>query len=112
MWGGGQNPYLPLWLTPLSLYMICSGSYLVSRVSSTQVALGLGCGQMENGSKSCADTGLPWSSSQLLSDIEKLRSSMIDNLNASNVFYKKRIEELGQRLQEQNKLIVTQRHQV
>ncbi|XP_049634659.1 cilium assembly protein DZIP1 isoform X2 [Suncus etruscus] len=49
---------------------------------------------------------------QLLSDIEKLRSSMIDNLNASNVFYKKRIEELGQRLQEQNKLIVTQRHQI
>ncbi|XP_054987625.1 cilium assembly protein DZIP1 isoform X2 [Sorex araneus] len=50
--------------------------------------------------------------SRLLSHIEKLRTSMIDNLNASNVFYKKRIEELGQRLQEQNELIVSQRHQV
>ena len=49
---------------------------------------------------------------QLLSHIEKLRTSMIDDLNASNVFYKKRIEELGQRLQEQNELIITQRQQV
>ena len=52
------------------------------------------------------------SSLQLLSHIEKLRTSMIDDLNASNVFYKKRIEELGQRLQEQNELIITQRQQV
>ncbi|XP_061027192.1 cilium assembly protein DZIP1 isoform X2 [Eubalaena glacialis] len=50
--------------------------------------------------------------SRLLSHIEKLRTSMIDDLNASNVFYKKRIEELGQRLQEQNELIVTQRQQI
>lgn len=50
--------------------------------------------------------------SQLLSHIEKLRTSMIDDLNKSNVFYKKRIEELGQRLQEQNELIITQRQQV
>ncbi|XP_042637348.1 zinc finger protein DZIP1 [Orycteropus afer afer] len=49
---------------------------------------------------------------RLLSHIEKLRSSMIDDLNASNVFYKKRIEELGQRLQEQNELIITQRQQI
>ncbi|XP_019592736.2 cilium assembly protein DZIP1 isoform X1 [Rhinolophus sinicus] len=49
---------------------------------------------------------------QLLSHIEKLRTSMIDDLNASNVFYKKRIEELGQRLQEQNELIITQRQQI
>ncbi|KAB0397009.1 hypothetical protein E2I00_001691, partial [Balaenoptera physalus] len=49
--------------------------------------------------------------SRLLSHIEKLRTSMIDDLNASNVFYKKRIEELGQRLQEQNELIITQRQQ-
>uniref|UniRef100_A0A5F8AE24 Cilium assembly protein DZIP1 n=1 Tax=Macaca mulatta TaxID=9544 RepID=A0A5F8AE24_MACMU len=49
---------------------------------------------------------------RLLSHIEKLRTSMIDDLNASNVFYKKRIEELGQRLQEQNELIITQRQQV
>ncbi|KAG5204294.1 hypothetical protein JEQ12_002270 [Ovis aries] len=50
--------------------------------------------------------------SRLLSHIEKLRTSMIDDLNASNVFYKKRIEELGQRLQEQNELIITQRQQI
>lgn len=50
--------------------------------------------------------------SQFLSHTEKLRTSMIDDLNASNVFYKKRIEELGQRLQEQNELIITQRQQV
>ncbi|XP_011789186.1 PREDICTED: zinc finger protein DZIP1 isoform X2 [Colobus angolensis palliatus] len=50
--------------------------------------------------------------SRLLSHIEKLRASMIDDLNASNVFYKKRIEELGQRLQEQNELIITQRQQI
>uniref|UniRef100_A0A8C0X871 Cilium assembly protein DZIP1 domain-containing protein n=1 Tax=Castor canadensis TaxID=51338 RepID=A0A8C0X871_CASCN len=49
---------------------------------------------------------------RLLSHIEKLRTSMIDDLNASNVFYKKRIEELGQRLQEQNELIITQKQQV
>ncbi|KAM9192576.1 cilium assembly protein DZIP1 isoform 2-T3 [Dugong dugon] len=49
---------------------------------------------------------------RLLSHIEKLRTSMIDDLNASNVFYKKRIEELGQRLQEQNELIITQRRQI
>ncbi|XP_067569474.1 cilium assembly protein DZIP1 isoform X3 [Pseudorca crassidens] len=50
--------------------------------------------------------------SRLLSHIEKLRTSMIDDLNASNVFYKKRIEELGQRLQEQKELIITQRQQI
>ncbi|XP_054945416.1 cilium assembly protein DZIP1 isoform X3 [Physeter macrocephalus] len=50
--------------------------------------------------------------SRLLSHIEKLRTSMIDDLNASNAFYKKRIEELGQRLQEQNELIITQRQQI
>ncbi|XP_007501449.2 cilium assembly protein DZIP1 isoform X3 [Monodelphis domestica] len=50
--------------------------------------------------------------SRLLSHIEKLRTSMIEDLNSSNVFYKKRIEELGQRLQEQNELIITQRQQI
>ncbi|XP_060047753.1 cilium assembly protein DZIP1 isoform X8 [Erinaceus europaeus] len=49
---------------------------------------------------------------RLLSHIEKLRSSMIEDLNTSNVFYKKRIEELGQRIQEQNELIVTQKQQI
>ncbi|XP_020821466.1 cilium assembly protein DZIP1 isoform X2 [Phascolarctos cinereus] len=50
--------------------------------------------------------------SRLLSHIEKLRTSMIEDLNASNVFYKKRLEELGQRLQEQNELIITQKQQI
>ncbi|XP_072478206.1 cilium assembly protein DZIP1 isoform X2 [Notamacropus eugenii] len=49
---------------------------------------------------------------RLLSHIEKLRTSMIEDLNASNVFYKKRIEELGQRLQEQNELIISQKQQI
>ncbi|XP_014431524.2 cilium assembly protein DZIP1 isoform X4 [Pelodiscus sinensis] len=49
---------------------------------------------------------------QLLSQIEKLKSSMTADLNASNIFYKKRIEELGQRLQEQNELIISQKHQI
>ncbi|XP_067392937.1 cilium assembly protein DZIP1 isoform X2 [Emydura macquarii macquarii] len=49
---------------------------------------------------------------QLLSQIEKLKSSMTEDLNASNIFYKKRIEELGQRLQEQNKLIISQKQQI
>nr|XP_048709364.1 cilium assembly protein DZIP1 isoform X3 [Caretta caretta] len=49
---------------------------------------------------------------QLLSQIEKLKSSMTEDLNASNIFYKKRIEELGQRLQEQNELIISQKQQL
>ncbi|XP_066236775.1 cilium assembly protein DZIP1 isoform X1 [Saccopteryx leptura] len=50
--------------------------------------------------------------SQLLSHIEKLRTFMIDNINANNVFYKKSIEEQGLRLQEQNELIISQRQQI
>ncbi|NXH11173.1 DZIP1 protein, partial [Bucco capensis] len=42
--------------------------------------------------------------SQLLSQIEKL--------NKSNTFYKRRIEELGHSLQEQNDLIITQKKQI
>uniref|UniRef100_G1KA20 DAZ interacting zinc finger protein 1 n=1 Tax=Anolis carolinensis TaxID=28377 RepID=G1KA20_ANOCA len=49
---------------------------------------------------------------QLTSQIEKLKTSMTEELNASNLFYKKRIEELGQRLQEQNDLIIAQKYQV
>lgn len=49
---------------------------------------------------------------QLLSYIDKLRTSVIDDLNASNVSYKKRIDELRQRLQEQKELITTQRQQI
>ncbi|XP_052588432.1 cilium assembly protein DZIP1 isoform X3 [Peromyscus californicus insignis] len=50
--------------------------------------------------------------SQLLSNIEKLRTSMMDDLSAHNVFYKRRIEELGQKVQEQNELILSQRQQI
>ncbi|NXU52908.1 DZIP1 protein, partial [Turnix velox] len=47
--------------------------------------------------------------SLLLSQIEKLKSSVREDLNKNNSFYKRRIEELGQRLQEQNDLIITQK---
>ncbi|XP_062983472.1 cilium assembly protein DZIP1 [Elgaria multicarinata webbii] len=49
---------------------------------------------------------------QLTSQIEKLKTAMTEEFNASNIFYKKRIEELGQRLQEQNDLIIAQKHQI
>nr|XP_042141334.1 zinc finger protein DZIP1 [Peromyscus maniculatus bairdii] len=49
---------------------------------------------------------------QLLSNIEKLRTSMMDDLSADNIFYKRRIEELGQKVQEQNELILSQRQQI
>ncbi|XP_062480591.1 cilium assembly protein DZIP1 isoform X1 [Pezoporus occidentalis] len=48
----------------------------------------------------------------LLSQIEKLKLSVREDLNKNNAFYKRRIEELGQRLQEQNDLIVTQKKQI
>lgn len=37
---------------------------------------------------------------------------MMDDLSADNIFYKRRIEELGQKVQEQNELILSQRQQV
>ncbi|KAL6086882.1 hypothetical protein STEG23_000548, partial [Scotinomys teguina] len=49
---------------------------------------------------------------QLLSNIEKLQSSMMNNLSADNVFYKRRVEELDQKVQEQNELILSQRQQI
>ncbi|XP_053772288.1 cilium assembly protein DZIP1 isoform X2 [Desmodus rotundus] len=49
---------------------------------------------------------------QLLSHIEKLRTLVIDNLNANNIFYKKKIEEQEQTLQERNELIISQRQQI
>ncbi|XP_063160717.1 cilium assembly protein DZIP1 [Candoia aspera] len=49
---------------------------------------------------------------QLTSQIEKLKASVAEDLNTSNVFYKKRLEELGQKLQEQRDLIITQKHQI
>ncbi|XP_010145915.1 PREDICTED: zinc finger protein DZIP1, partial [Eurypyga helias] len=50
--------------------------------------------------------------SLLLSQIEKLKSSVRKDLNKNNTFYKRRIEELEQRLQEQNDLIITQKKQI
>ncbi|NWR61356.1 DZIP1 protein, partial [Bucorvus abyssinicus] len=49
--------------------------------------------------------------SQLLSQIEKFKSVSEDQ-NKTNTFYKRRIEELGQRLQEQNGLIITLKKQI
>ncbi|XP_036312235.1 zinc finger protein DZIP1 isoform X4 [Pipistrellus kuhlii] len=49
---------------------------------------------------------------QLLSHIEKLQNLMIDSLNANNVFYKKRMEEQGQRFQEHIEPIINQRPQI
>ncbi|KAM6178251.1 cilium assembly protein DZIP1 [Rhynchocyon petersi] len=49
---------------------------------------------------------------RLLTHLEKLRSSMIQDASAINAFHKQRIEELGQRVQEQNELIATQRKQI
>ncbi|CAH6822218.1 Dzip1 [Phodopus roborovskii] len=49
---------------------------------------------------------------QLLSHIEKLRSSMMEDLSADNVFYKRRVEELGQKVQEQSELILSQKQQI
>lgn len=49
---------------------------------------------------------------QLLSHIEKLRSSMMEDLSADNVFYKRRVEELDQKLREQNELILSQKQQI
>ncbi|NWX46239.1 DZIP1 protein, partial [Steatornis caripensis] len=48
----------------------------------------------------------------LLSQIKKFKSSVRDDLDKSNTFYKTRIEELRQRLQEQNDLIVSQQKQI
>ncbi|XP_058042103.1 cilium assembly protein DZIP1-like isoform X3 [Ahaetulla prasina] len=49
---------------------------------------------------------------QLTAQIEKLKASVAEELNMSNIFYQKRLEELGQKLQEQNDLIVIQKHQI
>ncbi|NWU95162.1 DZIP1 protein, partial [Upupa epops] len=51
--------------------------------------------------------------SLLLSQIEKLKSSVSeDDLNKYNTFYQRKIEELGQKLREQNDLIITQKKQI
>ncbi|NWU09278.1 DZIP1 protein, partial [Cephalopterus ornatus] len=50
--------------------------------------------------------------SLLLSQIETLKSSAREDLNKNNTFYKKKIEELEQRLQQQNDLVITQKKQI
>ncbi|XP_034273485.2 cilium assembly protein DZIP1 isoform X2 [Pantherophis guttatus] len=49
---------------------------------------------------------------QLTTQIEKLKASVAEELNMSNIFYEKRLEEVGQKLQEQNDLIIIQKHQI
>lgn len=49
---------------------------------------------------------------QLMSQIENLKTSMTEDLNASNMFYKQKIEDLELRLQEQNDLVIAQKHQI
>ncbi|XP_040281243.1 zinc finger protein DZIP1 [Bufo bufo] len=49
---------------------------------------------------------------QLLSKMEKLRLSLNDDQKTANDFYKKRLDELGQRLREQNELIKCQKEQI
>ncbi|NXH80470.1 DZIP1 protein, partial [Edolisoma coerulescens] len=50
--------------------------------------------------------------SLLLSQIEALKTSAKEDLNKNNIFYKKVIEELEQRLQEQIDLVISQKIQV
>ncbi|NXD57067.1 DZIP1 protein, partial [Corvus moneduloides] len=50
--------------------------------------------------------------SVLLSQIETIKTSAREDLNKNNIFYKRKIEELEQRLQEQNDLIINQKTQV
>uniref|UniRef100_A0A8C5X7M0 DAZ interacting zinc finger protein 1 n=1 Tax=Malurus cyaneus samueli TaxID=2593467 RepID=A0A8C5X7M0_9PASS len=50
--------------------------------------------------------------SLLLSQIETIKSSAKEDLNKNSIFYKKKIDELEQRLQEQNDLVVSQKMQV
>ncbi|NXO88657.1 DZIP1 protein, partial [Certhia brachydactyla] len=50
--------------------------------------------------------------SLLLSQIETIKTSAREDLNRNNIFYRKRIEELEQRLQEQNDLVISQKKQI
>ncbi|NWV70923.1 DZIP1 protein, partial [Malurus elegans] len=50
--------------------------------------------------------------SLLLSQIETIKSSAKEDLNKNSIFYKKKIDELEQRLQEQNDLVVSQKMQI
>ncbi|XP_018861635.1 zinc finger protein DZIP1 isoform X2 [Parus major] len=50
--------------------------------------------------------------SLLLSQIETIKTSAREDLNRNNIFYRRRIEELEQRLQEQNELVISQKRQI
>ncbi|NXU87996.1 DZIP1 protein, partial [Xiphorhynchus elegans] len=50
--------------------------------------------------------------SLLRSQIETLKSSAKEDLNKNNTFYKRKIEELEQKLQQQNDLVISQKKQV
>ncbi|XP_036235176.1 cilium assembly protein DZIP1 isoform X1 [Molothrus ater] len=50
--------------------------------------------------------------SLLRSEVENTKTSAREDLNRNNIFYRKRIEELEKRLQEQNDLIISQRKQI
>ncbi|XP_075446967.1 cilium assembly protein DZIP1 isoform X5 [Ascaphus truei] len=49
---------------------------------------------------------------QLLSQVENLRLSTSEDQKASNAFYKQRLDQLGQKLQEQNELMKMQKEQI
>ncbi|KAF2986506.1 hypothetical protein EK904_003770, partial [Melospiza melodia maxima] len=49
---------------------------------------------------------------QLRSEVESTKTAAREDLNRNNIFYRKRIEELEKRLQEQNDLIISQRKQI
>uniref|UniRef100_W5MCN5 Cilium assembly protein DZIP1 n=1 Tax=Lepisosteus oculatus TaxID=7918 RepID=W5MCN5_LEPOC len=49
--------------------------------------------------------------SQLQSDLKRLQSSVVEEQEVSSSLYRKRIEELGRKLREQNELIITQKEQ-
>ncbi|NWI94320.1 DZIP1 protein, partial [Pitta sordida] len=50
--------------------------------------------------------------SLLLSQMETLKSSAREDLNKNNIFYRRKIEELEQKLQQQNDLVITQKKQI
>uniref|UniRef100_A0A8C5NP38 Cilium assembly protein DZIP1 n=1 Tax=Junco hyemalis TaxID=40217 RepID=A0A8C5NP38_JUNHY len=50
--------------------------------------------------------------SLLRSEVESTKTAAREDLNRNNIFYRKRIEELEKRLQEQNDLIISQRKQI
>ncbi|XP_056354172.1 cilium assembly protein DZIP1 isoform X2 [Oenanthe melanoleuca] len=50
--------------------------------------------------------------SLLMSQIETIKTSAREDLNRNNIFYRKRIEDLEQRLQDQNDLVISQKKKI